>query len=161
MITFDKGNSRFNFRTAGVIQHDDKVLIHQAEGDDFWALPGGRVEMGESSETAIVREMEEEIGLHFRVTRPLWFLENFFDHQEKEYHEISVIFLIHCITEEELLARGNKFTGLDSGTPLLFEWHKVETLVHFPLFPTFLRTELGELPSSEQYRVHTDREQTG
>jgi 8-oxo-dGTP pyrophosphatase MutT (NUDIX family) len=159
MITFDKGNSRFKFRTAGVILCGNKVLIHKAKSDDFWALPGGRVEIGESSEIAIIREMEEEIGLLFRIVRPLWVLENFFDHQEKECHELSIIFLLHCLDEETLLKRGNEFTGLeDSDIILIFKWFQIETLENEPLYPSFLRKELGNLPESIQYRIHKDSE---
>ena len=49
MITFEKDYNKFNFRTVGVIIHDGKVLVHRAEKDDFWALPGGRVEFQETS----------------------------------------------------------------------------------------------------------------
>ena len=29
-----------------------------------WALPGGRIELGESAEVAVLRELGEEVGLH-------------------------------------------------------------------------------------------------
>ena len=157
MITFDKGNERFNFRTAGVILCGDKALVHKAESNEFWALPGGRVELGESSETAIIREMEEEIGLFFQVVRPLWVLENFFDDQEKKYHELSIIFLLQCLDEKALLKRGNEFTGLeDSGTVLIFKWFQIQVLEHEALYPSFLRKDLCDLPESIKYLVHTD-----
>ena len=34
-----------------------------------WELPGGKVEPGETSETALVREVREELGCHIRVVR--------------------------------------------------------------------------------------------
>jgi 8-oxo-dGTP pyrophosphatase MutT (NUDIX family) len=42
-------------------------LIHQAVGDSFWSLPGGRVDMGESSVQTIVREMREELSVLAQV----------------------------------------------------------------------------------------------
>jgi 8-oxo-dGTP diphosphatase len=34
-----------------------------------WSIPGGRVEAGESHETAVIRELEEETGITGRVVR--------------------------------------------------------------------------------------------
>jgi 8-oxo-dGTP diphosphatase len=45
----------------------------------FWALPGGRVEPGETVEQTIVREVKEETGLDVAVVRKVG-----------EYHEAGV-----------------------------------------------------------------------
>jgi 8-oxo-dGTP pyrophosphatase MutT (NUDIX family) len=45
----------------------------------FWALPGGRAEMGEVAEHTIRREMREEMSTDVVVIRLLWLVENFFD----------------------------------------------------------------------------------
>ncbi len=50
MICFDTGNGRFNFRSVAVIIQNDHILIHRAVEDNFWALPGGRVELFENSD---------------------------------------------------------------------------------------------------------------
>ncbi|MBU6234062.1 MAG: NUDIX domain-containing protein [Acidobacteria bacterium] len=54
-------------RVYGVAFRDRKVLLVRAsaphEGGELWWLPGGGVDWGESVETALIREFEEETSL--------------------------------------------------------------------------------------------------
>jgi len=45
MITFEEGEKRFTYRVAGIALDVDRVLLLRTEKDDFWFLPGGRVEL--------------------------------------------------------------------------------------------------------------------
>ena len=67
MVTFEKGDIRFNYRVVGIVFNKTHVLLHRAEEDNFWALPGGRVELLEPSKDALKREMQEELGVEVRV----------------------------------------------------------------------------------------------
>jgi 8-oxo-dGTP diphosphatase len=46
-------------------EHGRLLLIRRRNdpGSGLWSLPGGRVEPGESDETAVIRELREETGL--------------------------------------------------------------------------------------------------
>jgi 8-oxo-dGTP diphosphatase len=68
-------------RVAAVIVRDDRVLMVRErnrgpegrhDGVEFWTLPGGGVEPGESDEDAVRREVREEVGLHVRTLRPVF-----------------------------------------------------------------------------------------
>jgi 8-oxo-dGTP diphosphatase len=55
---------------GGVIVDGDHVLLVQRAHEPLrgeWSLPGGRVEVGETLEAAIVREVAEETGLTVSV----------------------------------------------------------------------------------------------
>lgn len=59
---------------CGVIIKDKKVLIAQrrsVERDGIWEFAGGKVEKNESKEEAIVRELNEELGLQTKVEKHL------------------------------------------------------------------------------------------
>jgi len=47
---------------ALITDENNKVLVVK-ESQDFWSLPGGGLEHGETPQECIVREVEEEIGL--------------------------------------------------------------------------------------------------
>ena len=59
-------NNRFNARVSSIIYNKDKtkVLLFKIQDRDFYMLPGGRIEMNESSLDAIKREILEELELN-------------------------------------------------------------------------------------------------
>ena len=50
-------------------QGDGILLVRQSYGAEYWSLPGGVVEAGESIEEAARREVREETGLEVRILR--------------------------------------------------------------------------------------------
>jgi ADP-ribose pyrophosphatase YjhB (NUDIX family) len=136
MIRFDEGRRRFNYRTVGVAIHDGMVLLHRAGEEPFWTLPGGRAEMGETSEQTILREIREELSTDVEVLRLLWLVENFFDYDGLSYHELALYFLIRFPQNSMPMAR-SQFEAMDGGTRLHFRWFPLheETLPTCPYFP--------------------------
>lgn len=51
MISFDQNGKRFKYRVAGLCAHDGHVLLTKTEQDDYWILPGVRVELSEDTRT--------------------------------------------------------------------------------------------------------------
>lgn len=54
--------------TAAVRHEDGRLLLIHKVDNDFWALPGGAMNMGESVADATVREAEEETGVKVELT---------------------------------------------------------------------------------------------
>jgi 8-oxo-dGTP pyrophosphatase MutT (NUDIX family) len=53
--------------SAVIVDTDGRVLLHRRADNDLWALPGGGIEVGESVEQALVREVKEETGLFVTI----------------------------------------------------------------------------------------------
>ena len=68
---------KFKFRVCGIIINDGKILLEEYSKDSF-CLPGGYVNLGESSEDAIQRELKEELEIDFNIDSFLGVIENFF-----------------------------------------------------------------------------------
>ena len=64
-ITFKTDSGIFNYRVCAMILHDGKILAMQDDRSPYYYLPGGRVAMGESAEDAVLREVQEELGISF------------------------------------------------------------------------------------------------
>lgn len=160
MIRFEEGNHCFNYRIVGVAVHENAVLLHQAEGEDFWTFPGGRAEFGESAEQTLKREMKEELDADVEVIRLLWFVENFFIHAGRQYHEIGLYFLMRFPTASQYLVQPGPFRGQEEAVKLTFQWFSRQTdvLSELPLLPSFLPSALQELPESAQHVVQRDEE---
>ncbi|MFW9972887.1 MAG: NUDIX hydrolase, partial [Candidatus Odinarchaeota archaeon] len=114
MITFEKESNIFTYRVVGVAIHNNKVLVHKSIHDDFWSLPGGRCEFLELSKDALIREMIEEIGVKIEIIRTLYFVENFFFFNKKNYHELSIFYLIEIPVTFKKVFENDSFFGRES-----------------------------------------------
>jgi ADP-ribose pyrophosphatase YjhB (NUDIX family) len=156
MITFEEGEKRFTYRVAGIALDVDRVLLLRTEKDDFWFLPGGRVELLEPSRDALIREMQEELEVDVHVERLVWVVENFFEYRGKSYHELALYFLMSFPPDSHLYERSEAFLGNEEGLKLIFKWHPLDELAEMRLYPAFLQERLHSIPQITEHIVHTD-----
>lgn len=57
---------RFPVSVKGVLVHADRVVLLYNERQE-WELPGGKLELGETPEACVVREVAEELGVQVRL----------------------------------------------------------------------------------------------
>lgn len=155
MISFINDGRQFNYRIVGIALHDDHVLLQRAEHDTFWALPGGRGELLESSPDTLCREIAEELGETVAVERLIWVVENFFEYNQLAYHELALYYLIRFPAQSPLY-RLDPVTGLEDGNPLYFRWFPLLAVEQLEVYPSFLRQGLRALPAQITHLIHYD-----
>ncbi|MGN4422363.1 NUDIX hydrolase [Bacillus cereus group sp. MYBK30-1] len=142
-LTFKIEKTCFNYRVGAICKHDNKILILQGNGEDFWYVPGGRVKMLENSEDALKRELAEELGVPIKVKRLIWSVENFFTLSERKFHEISFYYEVEL---NELPANGaDQYILEEEGRTYVFKWVPVEELDAHNLQPAFIKDKVKDL----------------
>jgi 8-oxo-dGTP pyrophosphatase MutT (NUDIX family) len=144
VISVDIAGYRFQLRAAAIVVHDGFVLLHRLRGDEYWSLPGGRVEPGEEARTTLKREMAEELNEPVECTDLLYVVENFFEHANKPNHEIGLCFRVHLGPASKLLDKARSHSGVEGGKPLEFRWFLAENLQKIDVRPSFLRSALSQ-----------------
>ncbi len=86
---------------GAVIVHQDRILLIQRGTQPAlgqWSLPGGLIELGESLEAAVVREVEEETGLIVAPAGLIELLDRIYREGERvRYHYVIADFLCRVV----------------------------------------------------------------
>ncbi len=80
-------------KTVGAIIEDNgKILLMKRNHkpfNNYWGLPGGHIDQGETAEQAVIREVKEETGLDFE---PKFLKEDEEDFEEEVWHASASFF---------------------------------------------------------------------
>jgi ADP-ribose pyrophosphatase YjhB (NUDIX family) len=152
MITFKSEGKHFTNRVGGILIQDEHVLCQADSREDFFFLPGGRAELGETASATLQREMQEELGLLMKIERLLYVVENFFADTNDTWHELGLYFLMTAPAESYLNQSLETITRVDeAGNNLRFDWLPIAQLETYPLYPLFFQKALQEIP---EHTVH-------
>jgi mutator protein MutT len=67
-----------NFANACILNEKNEILIQRRKQENAWGLPGGAMELGESVEEALRREIKEETGLEITIEKLLGVYTKYF-----------------------------------------------------------------------------------
>lgn len=124
-------------RVAVVLVEDGKILLmkHRKGDSEYWVLPGGGVEFGETLEEAGERELIEETGLKVRLTHLLFISESI--PPDKHRHVQNFYFQAKRTGGSEVLGEEPGLVGM--------QWHELEDLVHLTIYPQVTHEMLDAL----------------
>ena len=143
-INFRDEDGEFKYRVVGIlIDENNRLLVQAVANNQFYCLPGGRVEIGESSNEALARELHEELGFPVEVGQPVFFIENFFVSARTNIlaHELGVYFKVkseHAPKEDWAFVENDK--GIIK--PMKYRWVNLDEIDKVDLRPRFLKEKL-------------------
>lgn len=105
---FDK-YTRTRIGCRGIVLRDGKLLVSREEISDYWILPGGGLEKGETLKECCAREISEETGCLVEPIEEFLIINEYY----KEYRYISHFFVCKAVGEgKQELTPTEKMLGL-------------------------------------------------
>ncbi|PIQ74885.1 MAG: ADP-ribose pyrophosphatase [Candidatus Portnoybacteria bacterium CG_4_8_14_3_um_filter_40_10] len=80
--------------TRAVILDKDKILLCKKKSADYYFLPGGHIEFGETAQQALERELKEELNIETDKIDYIGTIENMFSENGNRHHEINLVFAV-------------------------------------------------------------------
>ena len=144
-IKFEKDDYKFNVRSSCIMKdkkHEKVLLTYMRAIKDHNAflLPGGRLEMLENSEEAILREIKEEVGLNLDY-KLVSIEENIV--KDTKFHMIEFVFYTEIDNFEML-------TNLDDGWNK-FEIAEIKDIDNYDIRPKSVKSLIKENSYNEIY----------
>lgn len=135
---------KFKVRVSGIFIFDNRILVNKYD-EDSYCLPGGTVEIGETSEEAILRELKEEINLDFEIASFMGITENFFTNLRKQKtHSIDFYYKVNLINNSDCNKIDYNRIENDKGVMVQhhFKWINMSDLQKSNLLPSVIKEKI-------------------
>ena len=142
-ISFGFDEYCFGVRTVGVVVRNGKVLVqHERDGNEY-ALPGGTVKLGETTEETLVREYYEETGSDIIIKKLLWTEESIWEYNGKKQHGIAFYYLIDL--QDDSIFQRSEFVSQKDNCNIVLGWMPVNDLENIIIYPEFVKEEIHRI----------------
>ena len=127
-------------RISVIVVEGEQILLvkHRKGNRQYWVLPGGRLEYGETFEECAVREMKEETGLDVKVDDFVFLSEAIAP--DRSRHIVNVYLTAHVV--------GGILKLGDEPVLAAVDYLPIKDLPSLTLFPPVGKTVIDSLPSS-------------
>ena len=127
------GNTVFGVRATALILQNRKLLVTK-DKDKYYTI-GGAIQVNERTEEAVVREVREELGVASKAVQLAFVVENRFEEDGVNYHNIEFHYLVNLLEDAPLTMQED-----EKMQPC--EWIDLHKLEGIQLVPAFLKTAL-------------------
>ena len=112
--------------TCGILSQSGKILLQKRADKGTWGLPGGAIELGESSVEALVREFYEETGITVKVHKLLNVYTKYSDSYPNG-DEAQVITILYLVKPENTVFN-NSFVSDETLELGFFDYRDIQNL---------------------------------
>ena len=137
------------FRTVGILLRNEKILVQCDKG--VYALPGGHVKIGETSEETLIREYKEETGADILCDRLVWVEESFWKWGNKDAHGIVFYYLISLKNKADIPEGG--FISQKDNCDITLKWVSIEEIKQLEIYPTFIKDKIENISQNMEHII--------
>lgn len=127
----------FKVRVSGIIIINNKLLVDKYN-DTKYCLPGGYVELGETTEEGLIREIKEEVNVDVNIDSFMGIMENFFYNRNNIYTQsLDFYYKVSPKNINDINLEDYEYVENDKGFIIKheFKWIDINKLDKFNLVP--------------------------
>ena len=125
----------FGVRATALIVKDNCLFV--VEDEDGYYTIGGAIQVNETTEDAVVREVKEELGVTSKAGQLAFVVENRFEQAGIHYHNIEFHYLVDLLEDAPSVMQ-------EDTKQLPCRWITLDDLHTVDLKPAFLKSALPE-----------------
>lgn len=137
---------KFKYRVSAIFIRDNKLLVNKYD-ENSYCLPGGYVEIGETSMEAKLRELKEELNLDFDIINFAGVMENFFTNLKgQKTHGLDFYYYVKLKNDNDFQLIDYNKIEIDKGNIVQhqFSWIELDKLMSSKILPLEIRKIIKE-----------------